>query len=192
MVNQVLGDLLPAAIGVALSPVPIIAVILMLATPRARTTGVAFALGWIAGLIVASVVVIVLSSGTDDPDSGASTAVSLVKIGFGLLLFAMAAKQWRSRPAEGETAPMPAWMSTLDRFSAPKAFAMGALLSGVNPKNLALVVASAASIAQADLTGGDAAVAIAVFVVIASISVAGPVLFFLVAGERATTPLATV
>ncbi len=49
---QAIGDLLPSAVGVALSPVPIIAVILMLGTPRARTTGSAFALGWVAGLVI--------------------------------------------------------------------------------------------------------------------------------------------
>ena len=32
----VIGDLLPTALGVAISPVPIIAVILMLLAPRAR------------------------------------------------------------------------------------------------------------------------------------------------------------
>jgi hypothetical protein len=38
--------------------VPIIAVILMLATPRARSTGSAFAIGWVAGLVVVSVIVL--------------------------------------------------------------------------------------------------------------------------------------
>jgi len=35
---------------VALSPVPIIAVVLMLGTPRARVNGPAFVLGWVLGL----------------------------------------------------------------------------------------------------------------------------------------------
>jgi hypothetical protein len=55
---QAVGGLLPSAVGVALSPVPIIAVILMLATPRARSTGSAFAIGWVAGLVVVSVIVL--------------------------------------------------------------------------------------------------------------------------------------
>jgi hypothetical protein len=37
--GQAIGDLLPSAVGVAISPVPIIAVILMLGTPRARSNG---------------------------------------------------------------------------------------------------------------------------------------------------------
>ena len=73
--GQAIGDLLPSAIGVALSPVPIIAVILMLGTPKARSNGPAFALGWVIGLIVVSVIVILLASDADDADSGSSTAV---------------------------------------------------------------------------------------------------------------------
>ena len=47
--GQAIGDLLPAAIGVAISPVPIIAIILMLGTPKARSNGPAFAAGWVLG-----------------------------------------------------------------------------------------------------------------------------------------------
>lgn len=58
--DQAIGDILPLAIGVAISPVPIIAVVLMLGTPRGRTTGVAFALGWVAGLAIVGTVVLLV------------------------------------------------------------------------------------------------------------------------------------
>ena len=70
--GQAIGDLLPSAVGVALSPIPIIAVILILATPKARSNGPAFALGWVLGLIVVSVIVLLVAGGADDPDSNAS------------------------------------------------------------------------------------------------------------------------
>ena len=50
MLSDAIGGLLPSAVGVALSPIPIIAVILMLDTPKARSNGPAFALGWVFGL----------------------------------------------------------------------------------------------------------------------------------------------
>ena len=37
MLIQAIGQLLPAAVAVALSPIPIIAIVLMLGTPKART-----------------------------------------------------------------------------------------------------------------------------------------------------------
>jgi hypothetical protein len=52
-----IGQALPLAVGVALSPVPIIAVVLMLMSQRARLNGTGFVLGWLAGLGVATPVV---------------------------------------------------------------------------------------------------------------------------------------
>ncbi|GAA4234139.1 hypothetical protein GCM10022254_38320 [Actinomadura meridiana] len=48
--GEVIGDVLPLAVGVAISPIPIIAVILMLLTPWARATGLGFLGGWTAGI----------------------------------------------------------------------------------------------------------------------------------------------
>jgi threonine/homoserine/homoserine lactone efflux protein len=190
--GQAIGDLLPSAIGVALSPVPIIAVILMLGTPKARSNGPAFAIGWVLGLVIVSVIVVVVAGDDDSADSDTSTAVDVVKVVLGLLFFAMAAMQWRSRPAPGEEATLPKWMNAIDTFTPGKSLVLGPALSGANPKNLALTLAAAASIAQAGLSGGDTAIAIAVFVVIGSLTVAGPVVGYLLASERAATPLASI
>jgi threonine/homoserine/homoserine lactone efflux protein len=189
---DILGDLLPSAVGVAISPVPIIAVILMLGTPRARTNGPAFAVGWVLGLAVVSTVVVLLAGGSDDPDSGSSTAVDVVKLLIGLLFLAMAAKQWQGRPKPGEEPVMPKWMSTIDTFTPGRSFVLGALLSGVNPKNLALTAAAAATIAQAGLDGGATAASIVVFVVLGSLTVAGPVAFYVAASDAAAGPLASI
>ena len=50
MDGEAIGQSLPLAIGVALSPIPIIAVVLMLTTPRARANGPArsCSAGWSA------------------------------------------------------------------------------------------------------------------------------------------------
>lgn len=192
MLTQAVGDLLPSAVGVALSPVPIIAVILMLGTPKARTNGPAFALGWIAGLVAAAAIVLLIVGDASDPDGTAATGIGWGKVLVGVLFLVLAAKQWKSRPASGEEAEMPKWMTTIDGFTPAKSLVLGAALSGINPKNLALTAAAAASIAQAGLSGGDTAVAVAIFVIIASLTVAGPVAFFVVAPHRATGALAPV
>ena len=77
-------------------------------------------------------------------------------------------------------------------FTPSKSLVVGAALSGANPKNLALTVAAAASIAQAGLDGGETVVAVAVFVVIGSLTVVGPVVWYLVGGDRAARPLASI
>ena len=187
-----IGDLLPTAVGVALSPVPIIAVILMLGTPWATTNGPAFAVGWVLGLAIVSTIVVLVASGSDDPDSGSSTAVDVVKVLIGLLFLVMALGQWRKRPKQGQAAVMPSWMSAIDKFTPGKSLGLGAALSGVNPKNLALTLAAASTIAQAGLDGGETTVTIVVFVIIGSVTVAGPVLFYVIAPRRAAGSLNSI
>ena len=104
---------------------PIIAVILMLGTPKARSNGPAFAVGWVLGLIVVSVIVLLLAGDADDTDSGTSTAVDVIKLLIGVLFLLMAVKQWQARPKPGEEAEMPKWMGAIDRFTAGKSFGLG-------------------------------------------------------------------
>ena len=188
MLGEAIGDLLPSAVGVALSPIPIIAVVLMLGTPKARTNGPAFALGWVAGLVVVSVIVLVVAGDADSSDD-TSTAVDVVTLLFGLALLAVAIKQWQSRPRAGEEPEMPQWMAAIDRFTPGRSAGFGAVLSGANPKNLALTVAAAASLSQAGLSLGGDVVGVALFVVIGSLTVAGPVVAYLLLGERAERAL---
>ena len=178
-----IGDILPLAVGVAISVVPIIAVILMLFTPKARTNSVAFLFGWLLGLIVVGSIVLIAGDVASD-DSGESTVSGVVKLLLGLLLLLLAVRNWRSRPKASEDPKMPGWMAAIDEFGAGKSAGIAALLSGLNPKNLALTAAAAATIAAAGLTTGEQIGAFAVFVAIASITVAAPVLVFLIMGER--------
>ncbi len=189
---QAIGELLPYSVGVALSPIPIIAVILMLGTPKARSNGSAFAIGWIVGLTAAATIVLVVTGGSSTPDSSAATSVNWVQLAIGVLFLAMAAKQWRSRPRDGEEPTMPTWMAKVDEVSPVKALGLGVLLSGVNPKNLALAAAAGAAIAQAGLDVEGDAVGIAVFVVLGSVTVVGSVLFYLVAPRAAQGPLSSI
>jgi hypothetical protein len=188
--GSVIGDILPTALGVAISPVPVIAVILMLFSARARSNGPAFLAGWLLGLTAVGILVLALAgaAGTQD-DGGPSTTASVIKLVLGLLLLLLAVRQWRQRPAPGQQAAMPTWMAAIDSFTAGKALGLGSLLSAINPKNLALAVSAAVTIAQAGLSGGGEAAALAVFVVLASASIAVPVVFYLVGGSRAKTTL---
>jgi threonine/homoserine/homoserine lactone efflux protein len=189
--NDAIGDLLPSALAVALSPVPIIAIVVVLGTPRARAAGPAFAFGWIAGLLCVCVVAALIVGSGDDADSD-DPGLNWLKIAIGVLFLLMAAKQWTKRPKQGEEPEAPSWMATIDTATPPRAALLAAALSGANPKNLALTVAATASIAEAGLDQADTAIAIAVFIALGSITVAGPALFYLVDAERAARPLAGI
>ena len=191
MLKQAIGDLLPSALAVALSPIPIVAVVLVLGAPRARTAGPMFALGWIAGLATVSIVVVLVLGGGADSD-GDDPGLDWLKIAIGIGFLLMAAQQWTKRPKPGEEPEMPSWMATIDTATPSRAALLGAALSGANPKNLALTLAASASIAEAGLDGGDTALAIAVFIAVGSATVAGSVLFYLLDAERAARPLGAV
>jgi threonine/homoserine/homoserine lactone efflux protein len=183
--GQAIGQVLSFGVGVALSPIPIIAVVLMLSTPRARSNGPAFIAGWIVGLAGVGTIVLLVSSGADASEHGQPADwVSVVKLILGAGLLLVALKQWRGRPAAGEEAPLPKWMSTIDTFKPAKAAAFGVLLSGVNPKNLLLVVGAATAIAQTGASTGSQAVALAVFVIIGSIGTGAPVVIYFAMGDR--------
>jgi threonine/homoserine/homoserine lactone efflux protein len=185
-VGEAIGQILPLAVVVALSPVPIIAVILMLVTPQARANGPAFVLGWLVGLAVVGVIALALASPADATDDGKPAAwVSLLKLLLGLLLVLVALRQWRGRPHAGEQAATPKWMGAIEGFTPAKAGGAGVVLSGANPKNLLLAVAAAAAIAQAGVSGGEQAVAYAAFAVIGTIGVAAPVVIYFALGDRA-------
>lgn len=186
---EAIAGLLPSAVGVALSPVPIIAVTLMLATPGGRSNGFAFTGGWVLGLLVVVVGVLLLAGSADTSDA-ASTTVDWVKLVLGALFLALAARQWQKRPDPEAETPLPGWMQTIDTFGPGRSFALGAALSGVNPKNLALGIASGASLAQAGVSAGQNVVAVAVYATIGSATVVGPALLTVAAPRRAGTTLA--
>ena len=124
--RQAISEVLPYAVGVAISPIPIIAVILMLFSNRAKTNGPAFLVGWIIGLAVVVGVVYALAEANDvATDSGASDGSSTVQVVLGVVLLVLALRNWRKRPAPGEEAAMPKWMATIDGFTPVKALGLG-------------------------------------------------------------------
>jgi threonine/homoserine/homoserine lactone efflux protein len=184
--GAVIGEILPLAIGIAVSPVPIIAAILMLFSKRAATTSAGFLIGWVLGIVVATAIFTTLA-GTLQTGGEPSAAASWIKIGLGALLLLVGIRQWRGREGKHDN---PKWMTAIDDFTFVKALGLGFLLSAVNPKNLIMaagagvVIGSAAALSL----GGDA-VAVAVFTVVAASTVAVPVLGYLVAAERMRGPL---
>jgi threonine/homoserine/homoserine lactone efflux protein len=181
--GDAIGATLGYAVGIAISPIPIAAVILMLFSGRARSNSVAFMVAWIAGIAVVTAVVVAIP-GLETDDAEPSTTTGWVKLLLGLLLLAVGVRQWRSRPGPGDEAQVPGWMARIDGLHPGAAFGLGVLLSAVNPKNLLLAVAAGASLGALSLSTGETAGAIAVFTAIASLTVAVPVVAYLIAGPR--------
>ena len=189
--GQAIGGSLPLAVGIALSPIPIIAVVLMLTSRRARVNGPVFVAGWLVGLGVVGAIVLALAGpGGASKSGGPATWVSWVKIVLGALLLLVAVRQFRGRPHDGEEPAMPKWMTTIDQTKPPAAFGLAAVLSGANPKNLLLAVAGGAAIAQTGISGGQQAVAYLIFALIGTLGVGIPVVVYFAMGARSEKLLA--
>jgi len=181
---QAVGAVLAFAVGVGISPVPIIAVILMLFSKRARVNGPLFAVGWVVGLAVVVTVSYLLAGSLDVGRGTSDDGTSWFKVGLGVVLLAAGLRRWRSRPGPGEEAALPGWMGSIDRVGPVQALGLAVLLSAVNPKNLLLAVGAGTTLAQADPTTAEAVVGVVVFVLVGSVVVLGAVGYDLVAGAR--------
>ena len=188
--GAVIGDLLPLAIGIAISPIPIIAVILMLLSRKATATSTGFLLGWVVGIVLVTVVVLVLVGQAGNTAGGEpSTLSSVLKLVLGAALILLAVRQWQGRPKAGETGAMPKWMDAIESFSFVRALLLGFGLSAINPKNLLLCLAAGTTIGAAHLPTGQVVVATVVFTLLACSSVAVPVVGYLAARDRMAAPL---
>ena len=184
--GTVIGDILPLAGGVTLSPIPIIAVILMLFSENARSTSLGFLAGWFLGVTVVATAVVYVADPAQQATGGEASPLSAtVHILLGVLLLSAAYRNWKKRPRPGEQVEMPKWMSSIDSMTAGRALGLGGLLSGVNPKNLALILAAGVAIAAAGLTTSQTIISLIVFILLACVSVAAPVIVYLVMGARA-------
>lgn len=193
--GKAIGSALPMAVGIALSPISIIAMVLVLTSSKARANGPAYIGGWLLGLgIVGAVVLAAAGASGAATTSGAATPAweSWLGIALGILLLWEAVQQFRERPRGGEQPEMPKWMSTIDKTTPLAALGVGALLSGLNPKNLLLAIAGAGAIAQTGIPGWQQAIAYVIFALVGTLGVGAPVIIYFAMGKRSEELLASL
>ncbi|MFF5635518.1 GAP family protein [Streptomyces sp. NPDC012825] len=189
--GDAIGQMLASAVGIAISPLPLIAVILMLATPKGRSNGLAFTAGWVLSLAALVTVIVLAGSGADASrgDEGPATWTLWLRLALGVLFLLMGVRQWKDRPREGRTSEPPGWMKAIDRFTPAKAAGLAAALAVANPKNLVLAVGGAVSIASSTASPGGKTVAAALMVLIASLCTLLPLAVYLFGGARSAKVL---
>ncbi len=188
--HRAIGDVLAFALVVAVSPINIVAAILLLFSPRPIAAASAYLAGFAGGVAGVLVVLEVLASHIDlSSGSGPARAAAVVRIVLGVGLLVAAVHKVRARRgAEGEP-ELPGWMNGISELGPAKAAATGLGIGAFNPKNLVMAVAASLAIGAAELPAGQAAVVIAVYVVLASVGVATPLVVAVVLGDRSTDVL---
>jgi len=181
----VAGEVLPLALVVTLSPLNVLPVILLLFTKKPLLSASCFLAGFIIGVAAVLTAGVLIADAVDlSGSSSDATWVAVVKLVLGLYLLVAAARKYRGRPRRGEEEQMPRRMEAIAGFSPGKSLDAGLLLGALNPKNLVVGLAAAATIAHGALTRGQQIAVIAAYVVVAALGVAGPIVVTLVLGER--------
>ncbi len=173
--RTVIGDILPFAVVVMVSPVNIVAAILLLFSSRPIINASWYLAGFLAGVAVVVTLLIVLADALGlSNDSDRSRAVSWILVALGAYLLFVAYRKFRSRPGPNDDPALPAWMDGIAGFGPARSLAIGAGIGAGNPKNIAVGLGTAVAVSSAGLSVADQVVAVAIYVVLASLGVATP------------------
>jgi len=185
-VRVVVGEVLALALVVALSPLNIIPAILLLFTKKPLASAFSFLVGFIIGVAGVLVTCVAIAGAIDlSPNTNDSTWVGILKMALGVYLVVAAVRKFRRRPRADEEGSMPKWMDGITGYTPGKALEVGVVLGAANPKNVVVGIAAAVTIASADLSLAQQVGACAVYVLVAILGVAIPILAMVLLGDRA-------
>lgn len=142
-------DLFLIGLVVTLEPIPLTAMILLLAAERGILKGLGFTLGWLLTLVAIVAATVLLTGGKPlIPQSAPSTAALTIKLAIGVVLVFTGYRRW-GRPTTNEPKKQPRWMAGIDRINPLAAAGLGFLL-----QPWVLVAAGVATITGAKLSSG--------------------------------------
>ena len=173
-----LSTSLPIALGVAASPMTILALMILLMTPRALPNAYSFLLGWFVGLFLVGGLVLV-SPGLNHYTSGPTPVAGWIRIGLGSLFLLISILIVKDLPKKGKQTTPPKWMEKVDSYSPRQALSIGLFLSIINFKNAAMVASGAVVIGAEGLSYWNEVISLLIFCFIASLGVLFPVVIYL-------------
>lgn len=131
------------AIGVALSPLPVLGMLLVLGGARPLLRGGAFWVAWTVGVAAPTIAFVVLAERAQVSDDE-HAAISVTEMVIGVVFLAAAVRLAFVRRERSEASPR--WLAALDRSKPQHVAALALILSSGNPKNVALMLAAALAI----------------------------------------------
>ena len=140
---QALGGLLPIAVAVALSSVPITMTILILLSPNRNRAAIPFLVGWVIG-VAAVIVLSTLFASTlpPQPRIGPDPMIVVLWMGIGAALIVLGVINLRRRSqSESESTGLQGWLFRVDSFGVLVSFSVAVLLN-LRPKGLLLGMAA--------------------------------------------------
>jgi threonine/homoserine/homoserine lactone efflux protein len=178
-------DALAYAVGIAISPVAIGAIVLLLSRPTPLRVATAFSAGWIAGVGAQVAVLAAAVNGADVTDAD-PTVLAIAELAIGGCFLIATARIWQRRSERQDRSRL---LAALDGASTGGTATLGLVLSGANPKVWALSLAAVIAIAAETTATTNQAWQAAALVAIGSAGVLVPLAVYAAAPDRARPPL---
>jgi threonine/homoserine/homoserine lactone efflux protein len=160
----VILDLLLIGLVITLEPIPLTAFLLVLSSKGGVRKGAAFIFGWFASLaIVVVATVLVTGNKPPKPSTAPSLAALAVKILIGVVLLAIAVRQWRKRGKPKKPKKTPKWQTGIDNMSPWYAMGLAPLT-----QPWGLVAAGVATIVEAKLSSWESYIALFLFCLVST------------------------
>lgn len=181
---QAVGHVLPIAVAVALSSVPITVIILILLSPNRSHSSIPFLIGWLIGLGGVAAMFTLFANflpenSTKSPDL--TVAIILMIVGIALVVFSIVS--WRRAIGRPVADSLPRWLRAVSSIGPFSAFGLAVALN-LRPKALLLSAAVGVALNAEDLGVAPAAVVIGIYTLVASVTVAVPVILTLASPKK--------
>ena len=137
--ESITAQLIPLATGVVISPIPLVAIIAILLSTRAKANAFAYTASIVLAATAITAATALSTTGVESKSSGSAHTVQTVfAVVFTVGFLALAYSSWRGRPKDDAEPAMPSWLAQIDSMQPAKAAVLGLLLTVPNAKNLPL------------------------------------------------------
>ena len=184
-----LGDTLPLAAGIALSPLGMIISLVMLMGDRGRRKTAMFGLCWFLSVLVVAGIAYFIVEAADTADAArAVLGVEGLQLLLALVCFVLAAITWRRIPRGGESRES-RLLQRLDNINVLGAAGLGLAQGFARVKNIFLAFGAGARLGEVGLARGEGVFPLAIFALVSTAGVLVPLIFALVNRRQVPTSL---
>lgn len=180
---ELISQLLTPALGIAISPLPIVGLILILLGESAKRNSLFFSVGWLLGNLITFILALFfMGVTTGSSDTGMIQKIVFAVLG-GLLIY-IAVKTFMKRTKVGEEPKTPKWFAKMTSLKPAGAVGFGIVLSSANPKNLLLSLSAGAAAGAVTQSISEDGLAILLFGLIATSTIVIPTILFSFMGDK--------
>jgi threonine/homoserine/homoserine lactone efflux protein len=183
-------ELVPTAVGLALTPTAIAASILFLSSKRPVANALAFAAPFALVYSTLAVLALIAAHSSAEPllSEGAKHWITFL---IGLVLLAAAVRSWLTGRHPVATATKSKVLEAVDSANPLSAFGIGLAIAVLNP-NIPILFAGLATIVAAEVSTADRIVGAAFLVLASEVGILGPVVWYMVQPRAARRGLGRV